>query len=387
MVPMFVAVFVVIVLVVGGLVVVLLRRPSSEDLHSVRKYHSALGTLEHLSERVGSPAVRPTTRPDRPGAEGVVPPIPVRGSEHFPDPGAQVVFDDASLSTRHLSGEGASGSRADRAQRIALDSMNHRRRPGSVVLMVAALLLLFGVLAYVGSHRSKASADHATTTTVTVRSTSRSGTGHSTRTAGRRSGTHTTRPPATTVPARLVATTTSATGTAATYTVPFASYTITINASGLCWAQASTVATQATLWSGELTVGAVQNIPATGATALELGAPPVTLSVNGIPVVLPAPLHTPFIATFAAPPPTGSSPSTTVPSTTAPSKTVPSGTTASTTAAFTTVPSIATASDTAVVRTTATAPLPGAVRVRRLSRTRSWGRGSASPRRALLRRG
>lgn len=402
MVPMFVAVFLVIVLVVGGLVVVLLRRPSSEDLHSVRKYHSALGTLEHLSGRAGSPAARLTTRPDRPGAEGVLPPVPVRGSEHVPDPGTQVVF-DASLPARQLpGGEGTSGSRADRAQRIALDSMNHRRRPGSVVLMVAAVLLLFGVLAYVGSHRSKPSSDHATTTTDTIRSTSRSGTGHSGRTTGPRSGTHTGRPPATTLPARLVATTTSASGTSATYTVPFASFTITLNASGLCWVQATTVATQATLWSGELTVGGVQKIAATGATALELGAPPVTLSVDAIPVVLPTPLHTPFIATFT-PPPAGSAPSVTSPSTTSPSTTVPSNTTASSTAAFI-VPSDSTASDSTASDTTASmttavigsspgspvsaaAPSSRAVRLERLSRTRLWGRGSATRLRDRVRRG
>ncbi len=394
MVPMFVAVFLVIVLVVGGLVVVLLRRPRSEDLHSVRKYHSALGTLEHLSDRTGSPAVRPTTRPDRPGAEGVVPPVPVRGSEHFPDPGAQVVFDDASLPTRRQpGGEGAAGSRSDRAQRIALDSMNHRRRPGSVILMVAAVLLLFGVLAYVGSHRSKASSDHATTTTGTVRSTSGSDSGHSSRTTGRRSGTHTGRPPTTTLPVRLVATTTSASGMSATYPVPFASFTITLHASGLCWAQASTVASQATVWSGELTAGGVQNISVTAATALEIGAPPVTLSVDAIPVVLPTPLHTPFVATFTPPPPAGSAPPVTSPPTT-----VPSNTTASTTVPHTTVPSNTTASDTAALITTAvgsspdsagsaTAPSSGTVRLRRLSRTRLWGRGSTSRRRDRLRRG
>ncbi len=166
MVPMWLVVLLVAALAVGALVVAMLRRPSSEDLHSVRRYHSALGTIEHLSERVGTQGVRPTTRPGGPESEVTVPPVPVRGSDQFPDPGVQVVFDDAHpTGGRPAGGEGATRARADRAQRIALDSMNHRPRPAATVMLVAAVLVLFGVLAYVGSHRSKSSTGQRTTTT------------------------------------------------------------------------------------------------------------------------------------------------------------------------------------------------------------------------------
>jgi len=313
MVPMWLVVLLVAALAVGALVVAMLRRPSSEDLHSVRRYHSALGTIEHLSERVGTQGVRPTTRPGGPESEVTVPPVPVRGSDQFPDPGVQVVFDDAHpTGGRPAGGEGATRARADRAQRIALDSMNHRPRPAATVMLVAAVLVLFGVLAYVGSHRSKSSTGQRTTTTLADRPASRSTHRHSAATGRAR------RPTPTTQPKQLVATTSSPGGTSATYTVPFASYTLTLNASGLSWVRAATVESQATLWSGELTAGSVQAIPATGSTVLEIGAPPVTVSLDGIPVVLPAPLHTPFTATFtSSAAATGSSSSSTTTTTSA----------------------------------------------------------------------
>ncbi len=261
-----------------------------------------------------------------------------------------------------------------------------------MVLLVAAVLLLFGVLAYVGSHRSKASSDHATTTTGTVRSTSRPGAGHSSPSTGRRSGTHPTRPPPTTLPTRLVATTSSVDGTSATYTVPFTSFTITINATGPCWASASTVATQTTLWSGELAAGGVQNIPASGATALDLGAPPVTLSVNGIPVVLPTPMHTPFVATFTPPiAPAGSASQVTAPSTSAPSSTTlpttPSTNTPSSTAASAAASTTGAILSSSGAPVSATAPFAGAVRLQRFSRSRPRDREWALSRRARPRRG
>ncbi len=319
MVPMWVAVLLVVTLAVGALVVALLRRPSSDDLHSVRKYHAALGTIEHLSERVGSQEVRPMGGP---GDGGVVPPVPVRGSDQFPDAGVQVVFDDARPSPGPpVGGEGVSRARSDRVQRIALESMNHRRRPGSTALLVAAVLVLFGVLAYVGSHHTRPAAGHATTTTRAGRPASGSTHRHSPSTGPTRHA------PPTTLPRRLVATTTAADGTSAAYTVPFTSYTLTLDATGLSWVRAATVEPQKTLWAGELTAGSVQAIPAAAATTLEIGAPPVTLSLDGIPVVLPTPLHTPFTATFTPSSAAGGS----APSSTTTSTAVGSSVTSSTT--------------------------------------------------------
>ncbi|HEX7459559.1 MAG TPA: hypothetical protein VF279_02950, partial [Acidimicrobiales bacterium] len=152
--------FVVVVLVVVAVAVALVRRPRGDDVHSVRNYNHALGTLEHLSDRIGPQAVRPvrvvpTVQSGR-SAERVVPPVPVRGTDEFPDPDAPIVFDDARPMERGRSGGGESTSpaRADRAQRMALDSMNHRRRSGTGVMVAIAVVLVFGVLAYLGSQKS-----------------------------------------------------------------------------------------------------------------------------------------------------------------------------------------------------------------------------------------
>jgi hypothetical protein len=81
--------------------------------------------------------------------------------------------------------------------------------------------------------------------------------------------------------------------------------------------QAITVATGSTLWEGTLQAGQVQVIPASGPVTVELGAPAVTLKMDNIPVVLPVPLHTPFVARFQPSTPTpaaSGNPTTTVPS-------------------------------------------------------------------------
>ena len=53
---------VLVVVIVVAVVVALVRRPRGDDAHSVRNYNQALGTLEHLSERIGPPTVRPVAR-------------------------------------------------------------------------------------------------------------------------------------------------------------------------------------------------------------------------------------------------------------------------------------------------------------------------------------
>src|SRR5271155_2230312 len=92
--------FVLALLVVVAVAVALIRRPRGHDLHSVRNYNQALGTLEHLTERIGPPTVRPIARRAAPGAppgptDQVVPPVPVRGTDEFPAPDAPIVFDEA----------------------------------------------------------------------------------------------------------------------------------------------------------------------------------------------------------------------------------------------------------------------------------------------------
>jgi hypothetical protein len=301
MVRMWAVAFVLVLVVVVAVAVALVRRPRGDDVHSVRDYNHALGTLEHLSERIGPPTVRPIARQVTAegragGVERVVPPVPVRGTDEFPDPDAPIVFDDARPLDRTRGGDTLPPARSDRAQRMALDSMNHRRRGGTGVVIAVVAVLVFAALALIGNNRSH-KASHGSTTTTSRASTRTTAGGGSTTTTKPRP-TQTTRPTPTTLPTQFVATTTSSTGTSATYTVPNASFQITATGTGSCWVQVDSAVTGATVWAGELSAGTVQNIQATGTTTVQFGTPTLTLAINTIPVVLPSPLHTPFVATF-----------------------------------------------------------------------------------------
>ena len=295
--------FVVVVLVVVAVAVALVRRPRGADAHSVQNYNQALGTLEHLSGRIGPPTVRPVrvvpTGQSGGVTERVVPPVPVRGTDEFPDPDAPIVFDDARPVERGRppGAEPTSPARTDRAQRMALDSMNHRRRPGTGIMVALALIVVFGGLAIAGSQRSH-KANHGTTTSTTIHHVHTSGT--PTTTAPKPPPT--TRPTPTTLPTQLVAATASSTGTSASYTILHTTYQITLTGSGPCWVQVGSSTTGKTLWAGELSSGTVQNVQAAGTTTVQFGTPSLAVQVDSIPVVLPTPLRTPFVATFTPAP-------------------------------------------------------------------------------------
>lgn len=322
-------------------IVVLFRRPSGDDIDSVRSYHSALGTLEHLADRAGSStvhvvgqeptgaeagiAVPRTSRrsgqlPSGPragvGTGRSVPPVPVRGNDEFPDPGTPLIFDDSWPRDRFRQdppGEGAPAARSDRVQRHALDSMNHRPRRLTTVLIVIAALVLFGVLAYVGSKRSSPSAGRTTSTTATSHATTSTSSGHATATSTTRPR---TKPTPTTQPSQVVPLT--STSTSATYPVVNTNYKITVTGTGTCWV--SVTGSGSTLWAGEVQAGTVQVVAASGTVTVQLGTPAVTLAIDKVPVVLPTPTRAPFTATFqptaaalaANPPSTSTSTSTTV---------------------------------------------------------------------------
>jgi hypothetical protein len=350
---LYVLIGVVVVVGVAG-VLVLRRRPKSNDLHSVASYHTALGTLEHLAERTGQSPVRVIGSSERPGDGHVrprydetpaavaggadesreVPPVPVRGNDGVPDPETPLIFDDARPRerARHDPGEPTIPPVRDRAQRHALESMNHRPRRLTTVLTVVVVVVVVGGLAYVGSHRSSTHpakvAPPTTSTAAQVRTTVTATTAAGAhRHAGKHAGHHrATTPTTTTAPAQLVPVSTS--GAAATYAVSTDQYQVAVSATGPCWVLATSTATGATVWTGTLQAGAVQNIEATGGLTLELGAPAVSLTVDHVPVVLPNPFHTPFVATFQ-------------PAATAPTGTAPTGTATATTA--TTAPAAATA--------------------------------------------
>jgi hypothetical protein len=223
--------------------------------------------------------------------------VPVRGTDEFPDPDAPIVFDDARPANRARAGgggESATSRRNDRAQRMALDSMNRRRRGGTGIVIAIVVVGLLAGLAFIGRHKPH-SGPHATATTVAGRAGG--GTGRST-TTSRPKSTATTRPTPTTLPKQYVATSTSSGGASAAYSVPFVSFQITATGTGPCWVEVRSASTGKTLWEGVLAAGTVQNIPATGTTTVAAGTPTVTLAIDTIPVVLPSPLHTPFTATF-----------------------------------------------------------------------------------------
>jgi hypothetical protein len=340
----------IVVLVV---VVVAFRRPRTDDLHSVRSYHSALGTLENMSDRPGPPASGPTGAPDRssvghvrprfysrasaeseagtpgdPGPAGrsgtgrppgSVAPVPLADLGAIEDPATPLVFDDAqpggpgTLPAAQGTVEIAPAVRLDRAQRHALESMNRRPRRITAVSIVVVVVVVFAVLAVVGSRRSNAHHHpSASATTSTAHQAGKSTTstsptpGHGAKVPPGKKKAGTKAPP-TTVPTQLVAL--SSTATSATYSVATATYTVTVSASGPCWVGATTVATGSTLWEGTLQAGQVQVIPASGVVTVQLGTTAATIKVGKLPVILPSPLHSPFLATFQTPG-TGSAPST-----------------------------------------------------------------------------
>ena len=232
---------------------------------------------------------------------------PVSGNDpHYWE--APLVFDDTHPDEhrwRDGSAQGPSRPRADRAQRHALESMNRRPRRGVTVMIVVVALATFGVLAFLGSRRSvPAGSGHssaAAASTSTVRAThpnsssvSGSGGSHQGAHGGKHSGK--TEPTTTTLPPQVVATSTGP--GVATYSAPADSYNVTVTATGPCWVLARTVSSGSTLWTGTLQAGASQTIQANGATTVELGAASATLSVDNVPALLPAPLDTPFVATF-----------------------------------------------------------------------------------------
>jgi hypothetical protein len=300
MVGMLVALIAVVVVVAGAVVAKLTWRPSHDEVHSVNDYHSALGTIGELASRNPPPGTHGRS--------------PTRGGR--PDPAAPLVFDDdrpTGPTPKAVPAEDAPIFRSDRARRQALSSMNHRPRRWVVATAAVVVLLAFGALAYVGSHRNnkspaKSSSSAVTHTTAAVRTTP---TTHpptqvrTTPTTHPPAQVHTTKPkpkPKSTTPTtapQIAAITTSA--TSATYPVPSSSYQLVVTTStGPCWIQAQSTNSGTTLWEGTIPAGSSQTIPGNGGMTIDIGASGTSITVNGVPVGLPAPLNVPFQATFTS---------------------------------------------------------------------------------------
>jgi len=286
MVVMLVALIAVVVVVAGAVVAKLTWRPSNDEVHSVKDYHSALGTIGDLARRNPPPGTGGSNRSQERG--------PLHAGSETP-----LVFDDDRTTgpTPTVSSSDANPIfRSDRARRQALSSMNHRPRRWVLTTAIVVVLLAFGALAYVGSHRNnnhpgkKFSAVTPTTAT--------DHTSHPSTTTTRPKP-KSKPPPPTTAPTQIVALQTTA--TTASYPAPSSSYQVNVTAStGPCWIQATSAATGTILWAGTIQTGGSQIIQAGGTMVLDIGAAGSVITLNGVPVVLPNSLNVPFEATFTA---------------------------------------------------------------------------------------
>jgi hypothetical protein len=334
---MWIAVIAVVLVAVGAVVAKLTWRPNPDEAHSVRKYRTALGTMEHISGRAvqtteelggavggrqgsgagsGTPSVHITGRdPVAPVNPGPVP-VPERIGDEIVGPAGELVFDDARPTDRvrrYGARPVAPEFRSERARKQAFHAMEHRQWHWRAPVVVIVVLVVFGVLAFVGSRRSN---NHSTTkTSITTVA------GHQTTPSHQGSTVPpTTRPPRATTttttkpPTQLVATSTSAGG--ATYSVGASAFDVVVTASGPCWVNAIDVSSGNAIFSGTLQPGASQVIHATGATNVTMGASFAAMTANNLPVVLPTPLQVPFTATFQ--PPATAASTTTTTSTTSP---------------------------------------------------------------------
>ena len=326
---MVVVVLAVVAVALGVVLARLGRRASTDELHSVERYHDALGTIETITHRTERPAIRILGRPGEDGGQvappdDLIPGAPTGAGPGAPGAGAGVplVFDDAGAGQAADGATGTSGApsaafRSDRTRRNALTTMNRRSRSMAPVAAAIAAVVVIGALALIGS---RAAGHRTSRTTATTRPRAVHPTG-------------TTVPSTTTTaPAQVVAT--SSTAQAATFPVASATYRVTVTAgAGPSWVQATSASSGSVLFTGTIPSNQAQTIDATGTVSVLIGAP-ANLQVDGVPVVMPTGSHTPFTATFvpqgSAPPAPGTSttsPTTTVPPTTAPPTTAPPTTT------------------------------------------------------------
>ena len=330
---MWIAVIAVVLVALGAVVAKLTWRPNPDEAHSVRRYRTALGTMEHISDRtvrsteglagstesaesaVGwteTPSVHITGRetPTRVPAPGPVP-VPERIGDELRAPDGELVFDDARSADRARRPGFkpiAPEFRSERARKQAFQAMDHRQWHWRAPTIVIVVLVVFGVLAFVGSRRSNNHSTKTSITTVAGHQTTPSHQGSTvpTTTKPPRATTTTTKPPT-----QLIATSTSA--GAATYSVGTSTYNIVITASGLCWVNAVDASSGNAIFSGTVQPGASQVIHASGATNVTTGASFASMTANNIPVVLPTPFQVPFTATFQPPASTASTTTTTTP--------------------------------------------------------------------------
>jgi hypothetical protein len=279
------------VAVLAGLAIFALRRRGSDEVHSVAGYQHRLERLEEVRRRqsgsvrvIGGTAQRPEA-PQRPvvGEDGRI--------EISSSSASRRVFDDTGQLPRSPNRPPPAAYR--RRRDVSIARMGHRpRRLGAPIAAAVAVIVLVTGLAIAGAH----SRGHSTTTTTTAPKK-------------HQNTTTTTRPPVTTVPSTFTPSSTS--GNVATYTLPFASYTVAFTATnGGCYIQITNAA-GSTPYAQVLASGATEQLVLTGTSKIVLGAPSrVTISVDRTPVTFPNPIPAPLDITFVGATPSGSSTTT-----------------------------------------------------------------------------
>lgn len=309
------------VVVVLGILGLLARRHSATEAHSVEGYRHTLSTLQEIRSRAAPTSVRVGDRGGLTGDRGAgggtgdgatggeaAGHQGVNGAAAGPRRG--MVFDDAT---------GTGGWHGDvrvtrRGQRRAMSAMNHGpRRVVGPILVTLILLALIGAVVEVGlhsrSHPKRPTADRTTRSTkattkhaghspaqsTTHRRTTATTAGSTTPHKPRAHHTPTTTTP--TAPPSFTAVSSSA--YAATYTLPDASYTLSLaTTTGPCWINV-TGPGSAQLFTETMPAGTSHTVAANGPVQVVLGAPTViSVEVDGTPVVLPSGYQTPFTMTL-----------------------------------------------------------------------------------------
>jgi hypothetical protein len=324
------AVFVVGAIVVVGAVVarVSWRRPADER-HSIQSHQQTLETLRAMADRravvprdrapgsdtepgqaASARGARTRTGPDQAGPvpagpthgaparsvsarSGAVRSGAVRAPATRP-PGTNgrqdlVFVDNAPASPTTQTDQSARASAMALSRTLPRSGRGHRRLPaprrraGSRIVSVVAAVVVLGIV--VGIALALAPSHHTTTpprrdspppkTSVPV------------------SHSNTTVPP----PPEIRAT--ADTSSTAAYSAPATPYTVALRATGLCWVEATQMSTGHVVWTGTLTAGEAQSIPATGSLFVRLGAADnVSVTLNGEQVQLPAGFQSPFDMSF-----------------------------------------------------------------------------------------
>jgi hypothetical protein len=318
------AVLVVAAIAVAGAVVarVTWRRPADER-HSIQTHQQTLETLRAMADRrptgvrerpaaptpadaatpARSPKIRPGTLPASPPRPDVAPPPPVRpgsvrapGRVRAPAPATPngnghhgLVFDDAAPPARADAPPAISATALSRS--MPRSRRGHRRglaprsRRGGRMLPVMVAVVVLG--AVVGVALALAPAHHVPT--------AQHGTSHRPQAPSHAKHSHTT----VTTAARMAPT--SSTANTAAYGAPSTPYTVALQATGLCWVEATETSTGAVVWTGTLTPGQSRSIPTTGSLLLRIGAAnDIAVTLNGEPVVFPTGFQSPFDMSFVS---------------------------------------------------------------------------------------